>query len=244
MNTKRQTIWLVSMLSLMVVLSAYYLFTEDVGNQDLATGANAPKEIIIDAGEVAAPRGEVKPSPTASVQPTPTAMPTATAAPTAKPTASPGVKPDTKAPTDKSTTAAPTSGKLTDAQVLDKVQAEAQAMSGDAFFANGQLKRSEEISKKNSELLAIITDSKQTQDAVAKAHEQLNQLMDMDDKVTNLESRFMKDFKNVLITQEASKWKVTVQTEKLDKSQTVAIIDSVMKELNVGPEKVVVRYTP
>ncbi|MFB5268372.1 SpoIIIAH-like family protein [Paenibacillus enshidis] len=31
MNNKRQTIWLVSMLSLMVVLSAYYLFTEDTG---------------------------------------------------------------------------------------------------------------------------------------------------------------------------------------------------------------------
>ncbi|OZB94774.1 SpoIIIAH-like family protein [Paenibacillus sp. XY044] len=31
MNSKRQTIWLVSMLSLMVVLSAYYLFTEDSG---------------------------------------------------------------------------------------------------------------------------------------------------------------------------------------------------------------------
>ncbi|MDO7905168.1 SpoIIIAH-like family protein [Paenibacillus sp. JX-17] len=31
MNNKRQTIWLVSMLSLMVVLSAYYLFTEDSG---------------------------------------------------------------------------------------------------------------------------------------------------------------------------------------------------------------------
>jgi len=30
MNSKRQTIWLVSMLSLMVILSAYYLFTEDV----------------------------------------------------------------------------------------------------------------------------------------------------------------------------------------------------------------------
>lgn len=29
MNNKRQTVWLVSMLSLMVVLSAYYLFTED-----------------------------------------------------------------------------------------------------------------------------------------------------------------------------------------------------------------------
>ena len=31
MNTKRQKIWLVSMLSLMVVLSAYYLFTDDIG---------------------------------------------------------------------------------------------------------------------------------------------------------------------------------------------------------------------
>lgn len=37
MNGKRQTIWLVSMLSLMVVLSAYYLFTED-------SGATVPKE--------------------------------------------------------------------------------------------------------------------------------------------------------------------------------------------------------
>lgn len=32
MNNKRQTIWLVSMLSLMVVLSAYYLFTDDPGS--------------------------------------------------------------------------------------------------------------------------------------------------------------------------------------------------------------------
>ncbi|WP_339797639.1 SpoIIIAH-like family protein [Paenibacillus sp. FSL R5-0744] len=37
MNGKRQTIWLVSMLSLMVVLSAYYLFTED-------SGASVPKD--------------------------------------------------------------------------------------------------------------------------------------------------------------------------------------------------------
>lgn len=37
MNTKRQTIWLVSMLSLMVVLSAYYLFTNDSNSPDLLT---------------------------------------------------------------------------------------------------------------------------------------------------------------------------------------------------------------
>jgi len=62
MNTKRQTIWLVSMLSLMVVLSAYYLFTqESPGKQDLLTdgsqvesGSNATEattganQIIVD----------------------------------------------------------------------------------------------------------------------------------------------------------------------------------------------------
>lgn len=35
MNSKRQTIWLVSMLSLMVVLSAYYLFTDRVEEPEL-----------------------------------------------------------------------------------------------------------------------------------------------------------------------------------------------------------------
>lgn len=41
MNTKRQTIWLVAMLSLMVVLSAYYLFTQDLDNPDIAADTEA-----------------------------------------------------------------------------------------------------------------------------------------------------------------------------------------------------------
>lgn len=45
MNSKRQTIWLVSMLSLMVLLSAYYLFTEDVNDLDLSA-PNLPQEDI------------------------------------------------------------------------------------------------------------------------------------------------------------------------------------------------------
>lgn len=47
MNTKRQTVWLVSMLSLMVVLSAYYLFTEDVDTMD-TTADNVMNELVIE----------------------------------------------------------------------------------------------------------------------------------------------------------------------------------------------------
>jgi len=46
MNSKRQTIWLVSMLSLMVVLSAYYLFTEDSGS------SKTPKTPVADSQQV------------------------------------------------------------------------------------------------------------------------------------------------------------------------------------------------
>ncbi len=54
MNAKRQTIWLVSMLSLMVVLSAYYLFTEDVNKLDLASTEtiNKSQEVKIDMSQV------------------------------------------------------------------------------------------------------------------------------------------------------------------------------------------------
>lgn len=58
MNTKRQTIWLVSMLSLMVVLSAYYLFTEDVSKLDLAA-QNAPQEqVTVDTKEAGQTTGQ------------------------------------------------------------------------------------------------------------------------------------------------------------------------------------------
>jgi len=53
MNTRRQTIWLVSMLSLMVVLSAYYLFTEDLdtGPQDSRHTAEDDHGIVVDEAE-------------------------------------------------------------------------------------------------------------------------------------------------------------------------------------------------
>lgn len=46
MNTKRQTIWLVSMLSLMVVLSAYYLFTQDLDDADKLSGNSGVTENV------------------------------------------------------------------------------------------------------------------------------------------------------------------------------------------------------
>ena len=56
MNTKRQTVWLVSMLSLMVVLSAYYLFTQDVESPDVLTDGSQTEQAAQNATEAAAKR--------------------------------------------------------------------------------------------------------------------------------------------------------------------------------------------
>lgn len=54
MNTKRQTIWLVSMLSLMVVLSAYYLFTEEIGGKGKNSETSKLQNVVeVNGGDVA-----------------------------------------------------------------------------------------------------------------------------------------------------------------------------------------------
>lgn len=62
MNNKRQTVWLVSMLCLMVVLSAYYLFTEDTGGSEQVategTSAEPSPAAETDAGQGGAQAAE------------------------------------------------------------------------------------------------------------------------------------------------------------------------------------------
>lgn len=61
MNSKRQTVWLVSMLSLMVILSAYYLFTEDGSSKspagqaqtaELDSGSGDTQQVVVNETEL------------------------------------------------------------------------------------------------------------------------------------------------------------------------------------------------
>jgi stage III sporulation protein AH len=61
MNSKRQTIWLVSMLSLMVVLSAYYLFTQDASKMNTAKDISQTQQINVD-NKITTPAADLKTS--------------------------------------------------------------------------------------------------------------------------------------------------------------------------------------
>jgi stage III sporulation protein AH len=222
MNTKRQTVWLVSMLSLMVVLSAYYLFTEDVQELDLATGSLSGTEIQVDAvqnaGTAQDAAGKGGESGLAG-----------TSAGAAQGAAG--------------GTAAGDAGKASsDDELLKKVQASAQATSGSDFFTSMQMKRAEEISKQVEKWMAISLDSKKSSAEVEAALAEINNIQDMDAKVTSVEETLQKNYKNAIVLNEGGKWKVIVQAPKLERSEGVSIVDLVMKELGATPDKISVQY--
>lgn len=245
MNAKRQTIWLVSMLSLMVVLSAYYLFTEDVNKLDLATTEtiNKTQEVKIDMRQVdpaSAAKTDVKATTGGDAKVDAKAV---TPQNSTKTDAKTDVKTDAKTTTtqDASKATKPDTAK-TDDQVLKIVEEQARTTSASDYFTNEQMKQRDYFSKTSSDLMEIIIDSKKTPEAVAKATNDLAKLTDIQEKVENLQDVLMKDFPQAIINQDGNKWKVTVQSDKLEKSQGVTIVDMVMKELGTGPENIKIQY--
>jgi stage III sporulation protein AH len=260
MNAKRQTIWLVSMLSLMVVLSAYYLFTEDVNKLDLASKETATKsqEVKIDMSQAGpapaktdAAKTDVKAAPGTDVKAPGTDVKTdakstqTTTKTDVKPDASKttsDAKTDASKPTSDASKSTKTNTAKTDDQILKQVEEQAKTTSASDYFTNEQMKQHDLFSKKSSDLMEIIIDSKQTPEAVAKANNDLAKLSDIQDKVQGLQDQLMKDFPQAIVNQEGKQWKVTVQSDKLEKSQGVTIVDMVMKELGAAPENIKIQY--
>lgn len=262
MNAKRQTIWLVSMLSLMVVLSAYYLFTEDSGKVDLTTASgslnsSAGGTVSIDMKDPATAKVDPKDAGKVEVKPDPNAATVgAGTKQDAKPTDSKST--DAKTPdkatssqtaTDKTTAGAKTDSKTdskttakSDAQIISQMTS--ASLSGADYFADAQLKRDEEIAKKTQDYMAIQSDQKKSIQEQEKAYNDLDAMNAMVTKIMNLESLLTKDYPNAIVQQDGQKYKVSVQTQKLTNAEAVTIVDLTMKELGIGQDKVVVQYLP
>lgn len=250
MNNKRQTIWLVSMLSLMVVLSAYYLFTEDSGTSkipvadsqqvvDQKTGDN--NEAIVSEVKVDGETTDL----TATADTTDTKN-------TAKETDTTTVVTDTAtkdtdktgSATDKSSETAqaettPSTEPKNDEEILKEVAS--QATSGRSILDTYQLERKESSMKKENDLYVKLNETN-TPEEVAKANDELRSLDEKESKITGIEEELTNQFDEVVVKEENDKYKVLVLSEKLDVKQAVSIVELVMKELNVSQDKVSVQY--
>jgi stage III sporulation protein AH len=235
MNNKRQTIWLVSMLSLMVILSAYYLFTEDSGTSQvpIADSQQVVEQQSVDNKEFVVTEvvtdGEVSGELEAIAKNTDIASAVDTGS-------------EEKDKTDKQTTAetAPASDSKNDDEVLKEVAS--QAVSGRNVLDTYQWERKENNMKKESDLYVKLDNQKSTPEELVKANDELKSLEEKESIITGIEEELHQKFDEVVVKEENNEYEVLVLTEKLDVKQAVSIVELVMKELNVSQNKVSVRY--
>ncbi|MFC5701057.1 SpoIIIAH-like family protein [Cohnella faecalis] len=227
MNNKRQTIWLVSMLSLMVILSAYYLFTEDVSPSQNASGTKSQAEQT-DA---------TKTSGTTVDGVTVTEVDSQEGTESTGTTA--GGESDGKAQGEASGAAA--TGDSTDAS-QKKDEAVIKKL-GSEYFDKLQMEQNERFSKLHEQYLAVIADTKSnTPEEATMAAEESMRLEDLDARMTSLEDKLLLDYGNAVVTQDENNFSVVVEAEKLEKKQAVSIVSLALKELNVTPDRVTVQF--
>ncbi|AJY77261.1 SpoIIIAH-like family protein [Paenibacillus beijingensis] len=272
MNSKRQTIWLVSMLSLMVILSAYYLFTEDTaGKTDLLTESAAVKDATETAGSTqsgaesdivvsevtAGGSGNSASDPAGSgshrsegdakqgeAGKTGDAGKTGTAGDDAG-----GQKADPQqdnAAKDGSAADGGKSGAVQNEAKTDKEVLEQWESQGQAanYFDEIQQKNEQRYAEQYDKLMSQISDVDQDAEQASKAVEELNQFEGQHTKLTGIQETLTKQYKNVAIDVAGNYYKIVVQSEKMDKSQAADILDLVMKELGIGAEAVSIQYVP
>lgn len=264
MNNKRQTIWLVSMLSLMVILSAYYLFTEDVtpanqqaNNQVEDTSGTAKNnadgfeitEVDGTAGTATGTDGQTSGKDEGAAAATDGKSGTDKEAQGGESGQTDGKQTDGKQ-TDEATAGGDKEdsehASATDGSAKPEDEAVLQGISnqtGAAYFDEIQLKRMESYSKREEELNGIIADtSKHTQEETAAAFEELSRMDATEQRISSLEEKLLADYDNAVVEEENNTFKVVVQADKLDKTQAVSIVETAMKELNVTPDRVTVQY--
>lgn len=254
MKSKRQTVWLVSMLSLMVVLSAYYLFTGDTPNTKQVTEGqqvtsmdqgNLPdtalgdgqmddgvilNEVTTQDGESAVVTDGEELSGDSAVLPEQNAEESGD---------SPGTADSEQQTANKPSGNSDSQQTVSDEDVLK--QLEAQGTSATDNLTAYQFQRSEENSRKTDELIKKINEDPSLDQAVM-AQIELNALEEKEERIFSVEEQLQQKYANAAVTEIEEGYKVVVVSEKLEAKEAVSIMDLVIKELGVSQDKVQVQY--
>ncbi|GAA0135675.1 hypothetical protein YSY43_25150 [Paenibacillus sp. YSY-4.3] len=258
MKSKRQTIWLVSMLSLMVILSAYYLFTEDTGmNKPKTTDGKqvtmmeqaAGDEAVVEGSalsdddivvsEVAAGEEAAKEDITGKDQAA-TNKEGADASRSMEANNSEAADNAQKSSQPQAADKDNASESVKDEDVLKKLESEG-ILTRDSLTAY-QMDRAEQNMKKQEQLLQTMNDDKKTLDEATMAQQQLGALEEKEAKIMDIEERLQQQYANAVVTEDNDSYRVVVISEKLQVKEAVSIVDMVIKELGVSQDKVKVQY--
>jgi stage III sporulation protein AH len=227
MNTRRQTVWLVSMLGLMVVLSAYYLFTDEVDQMPVGTEQTVSNEVVVE--------GVGLMDPTAAQQQV-TIDDIATLEGAGE-QATEGNGTDTNV--DATAEATSSEEAVTNEEVLEQVANQ----SGADAITTMQITRDSNFSKQLEELTVAMTDEEATDAQIAEAFNKHNALMDLEAKLIAFEEKLLGNYEDIAVMydQEKEHFTVHVLAAQLEKSEAVAIVTQAMNELNIAIHQISVK---
>ncbi|SFI57948.1 stage III sporulation protein AH [Paenibacillus sp. UNC496MF] len=252
MNNKRQTIWLVSMLSLMVILSAYYLFTEDVStpSNDIVTtdgaGQQGAKSDATEASGSAAGNDAIVTNEVTGDG--------ADAGNEADNAAADNASADDKAAGDTAGDASAANGGTagnaasggkdaakSDEDVLKEL-GEAGGVAA-SVFSQLQEERDDTYYDEYNKLMGQVSDTKLSDKDAATSMEQLDLLEDKNAKITGLEEELSKQFGNAAVVPDANdRYKIVVESDKLERSQADSILTMAIDRLGLTPDQLTIQY--
>ncbi|MEC2402019.1 stage III sporulation ratchet engulfment protein SpoIIIAH [Bacillus subtilis] len=214
---KKQTVWLLTMLSLVVVLSVYYIMSPESKN---AVEMQSEKSAS-DSGEVATEKAPAK-------QDTKEKSGTETEK---------GKEDGTKGTKDSS------ADKETSAEASEKGTVVTETADDD-LFTTYRLDLEDARSKEREELNAIVSSDDATAKEKSEAYDKMTALSEVEGTEKQLETLIKtQGYEDALVNAEGDKINITVKSDKHSKSKATAIIDLVAKEIKTMKD-VAVTFEP
>ncbi|MCY7867389.1 stage III sporulation ratchet engulfment protein SpoIIIAH [Bacillus spizizenii] len=214
---KKQTVWLLTMLSLVVVLSVYYIMSPESKN---AVQMQSEKSAS-DSGEVATEKAPPKQD---------TKEKNGTETETEKEDGTKGTK-DSSA--DKETSAEASEKGTVVTETAD-----------DDLFTTYRLDLEDARSKEREELNAIVSSDDATAKEKSEAYDKMTALSAVEGTEKQLETLIKtQGYEDALVNAEGDKINITVKSDKHSKSKATAIIDLVAKEIKTMKD-VAVTFEP
>ncbi|WEZ18329.1 stage III sporulation ratchet engulfment protein SpoIIIAH [Bacillus subtilis] len=214
---KKQTVWLLTMLSLVVVLSVYYIMSPESKN---AVQMQSEKSAS-DSGEVATKKAPAK-------QDTKEKSGTETEK---------GKEDGTKGTKDSS------ADKETSAEASEKGTVVTETADDD-LFTTYRLDLEDARSKEREELNAIVSSDDATAKEKSEAYDKMTALSEVEGTEKQLETLIKtQGYEDALVNAEGDKINITVKSDKHSKSKATAIIDLVAKEIKTMKD-VAVTFEP
>ncbi|MGE5702073.1 MAG: SpoIIIAH-like family protein [Clostridia bacterium] len=232
MMLRKQTVWLLTMLAVMVVLSGYYLVKGPT--EQMPALGNEQKEQPNGTLGMEVDTKEADPS---AIMPT-TPLELNTTLPATDQTAD-ATLPETKTTTPDSSAAQQSPAKPTSATQTP------EAVSTSDFFTGYKMQREAMLQKQKDEQFAIMTSDKSSAQAYAEAKKKHEELSTLENNTIALEELLKgSGYKDAVVLTQNDKVNVIVQADKLTNKEVVDIIAQVKQQLSVSGNNVIVQSKP